>query len=132
MKTARVIIDIDKRKHKAHAQYEEVNFDVFEARRHPSNAKEYFRVDVLDKVCTEQERVYASETVNGQRLKHYFGGEILKSNCGCKSVFARAMRVSPGRNLQRKKEKMWNCNSRPSEAGFASAKIRGAYWNGFA
>jgi len=66
MKTARVIIDVDKRKHKVHVQYEEVSFDVFKARRHPSNAKEYFRVDVLDKVCIEQqERVYASETVNG-------------------------------------------------------------------
>ena len=53
MKTARVIIDVDKVKLKVHAQDEEVSFDVFEARKHPSNAKECFRVDVLDKVCTE-------------------------------------------------------------------------------
>jgi len=37
-----------------------------------------------------------SWVVNGQRLKHYLGGEILKSNCGCRSVFAWVMRLSPG------------------------------------
>jgi len=62
MKTARVIIDVDKGKLMVHAQDEEVSFDVFEAGKNPNNAKECFRVDVLDKVCTEQqERVHASE-----------------------------------------------------------------------
>jgi len=38
------------------AQDEEVSFDVFEAIKHPSGAKECFRVDVLDEVCAEQEK----------------------------------------------------------------------------
>jgi len=62
MKTARVIIDVDKGKLKVHVQDEEVNFDVFEARKHPSNAKECFRVDVLHEVCAEQqEKMHSSE-----------------------------------------------------------------------
>jgi len=53
MKTAKVIIDVDKGKLKVCAQDEQVSFDVFEAMKHPSGAKEYFRVDVLDEVCAE-------------------------------------------------------------------------------
>jgi len=128
MKIARVIIDVDKGKLKVHAQDEEVSFDVFEARKQPGNAKECFRVDVLDKVCIEQqERVHASETVNGQRLKHYLDGEIWKHNRGCRNVFAWVSRESPGQILQRKKEKMLNWNSRQGESGFTWAKIGGAY-----
>ena len=56
MKTAKVIIDVDKGKLKVCAQDEEVSFDVFEAMKHSSDAKECFRVDVLDKVCAEPEK----------------------------------------------------------------------------
>jgi len=89
MKTTKVIIDVDKGKLKVYAQDEEVSFDVFGARKPLRNAKECFRVDILDKVCTEQqERVHASETVKGQRLKHYLGGKIWKRNRGCKNTFS--------------------------------------------
>ena len=50
MKTVKVIIDVDKGKLKVCAQDEEVSFDVIEAMKHPSGAKECFRVDVLDEV----------------------------------------------------------------------------------
>jgi len=43
-------------------QDEEVSFDVFEAMKHPSSAREFFRVDVLDEICTEQQtRLCTSE-----------------------------------------------------------------------
>jgi len=54
MKTAKVIIDVDKGKLKVCAQDEKVSFDVFEAMKHPSGAKECFRVDVLNEVCAKQ------------------------------------------------------------------------------
>jgi len=66
---------------------------------------------------------HRSWTVNGQRLKHYLGGE----NRACRNVFAWASRESPGRILQRKKEKIFYYNSRPGESGFAWPKIGGAY-----
>ena len=56
MKTAKVIIDVDKGKLKVCSQDEEVSFDVFEDMKHPSDAKECFRVDILDEVCVEQEK----------------------------------------------------------------------------
>jgi len=56
MKTAKVIIDVDKGKLKVYSQDEEVSFDVFEAMKHPSGEKECFRVDVLDEVCAEQQK----------------------------------------------------------------------------
>ena len=56
MKIAKVIIDVDKGKLKVCAQEEEVSFDVFEAIKHPSGAKECFRVNVLDEVCAKQEK----------------------------------------------------------------------------
>ena len=43
MKTAKVIIDVDKGKLKVCAQDEEVSFDVFEAMKHLSGVKECFR-----------------------------------------------------------------------------------------
>jgi len=46
---------------------------------------------------------HRSWTVNGQRLKHFLGGEIWKHNHGCRNVFAWASRELPGRILQRKK-----------------------------
>ena len=33
-----------------------MSFDVFEAMKHPSGAKECFTVDVLDEVCVEQQK----------------------------------------------------------------------------
>ena len=39
-----------------------MSFDVFEAMKHPSSAREFFRVDVLDEICTEQQtRLCTSE-----------------------------------------------------------------------
>jgi len=62
MKTAKIIIDVDKGKLKVCVQDEEVSFDVFEAMKHPSGARECFRVDVLDEICTEQQtRLCTSE-----------------------------------------------------------------------
>ena len=40
MKTTKIIIDVDKRKLKVCVQDEEVIFDVFEAMKHPSGARE--------------------------------------------------------------------------------------------
>jgi len=77
------------------------------------------QVNSYGTVKLEDPESHRSWTINGQRLKHYLGGEILKSHCGCRSVFAQATRISSGRNLQRKKEKMWNCNSRPGDANLA-------------
>jgi len=53
MKTARLIIDVDKGKLKVRVQDEEVNFDVFEVTKHPRDAKKCFRVDALDENCTK-------------------------------------------------------------------------------
>jgi len=62
MKTAKVIIDVDKGQLKVCVQDEEVSFDVFEAMKHSSGAKECFRMDALDEVHNEQkERICASE-----------------------------------------------------------------------
>jgi len=56
MKTARVMIDVDKGKLKVCVQDEEVSFNVFDAMKHPSDAKGCFRLDVLDKICEEQKQ----------------------------------------------------------------------------
>jgi len=62
VKTARVIIDVDKGQLKVCVQDEEVSFDIFEAMKHPSGAKECFKMDVLDEICDEQKkRICASE-----------------------------------------------------------------------
>jgi len=54
MKTAKVIIDVDKGQLKVCVQDKEVSFDVFEAMKHSSRAKECFRMDALDEVYNEQ------------------------------------------------------------------------------
>ena len=56
MKTAKVMIDVDKGKLKLCVQDEEVSFNVFDAMKHPSDAKECFRMDILDKICVEHEQ----------------------------------------------------------------------------
>ena len=168
MKTVKVIIDVDKGKLKVCAQDEKVSFDVFEAMKHPSDAKECFRVDVLDEVCAEQEkRIHAfdplmkilvidkidkGEEREVQNCWEKFGKvrKILKNSVQrqrrphgvvklkdpesrrCRNVFAWASRESLGRILQRKNEKILNCNSRLGEADFAWPKIGDAYCNGFA
>jgi len=48
MKTAKVIIDVDKGKLKICVADEEVSFNVFEAMKHPNDKKDCFRLDVLD------------------------------------------------------------------------------------
>ncbi|XP_068461916.1 uncharacterized protein [Phaseolus vulgaris] len=47
MKTAKVIIDVDKGRLKVCAQYEEVSFNAFEAMKYSNDQKECFRVDVI-------------------------------------------------------------------------------------
>jgi len=71
---------------------------------------------------------------NVQRQRRPHGAVKLKDpeSHRCRNVFAWAIRELPERILQRKNEKMLNCNSRPGEADFAWPKIGGAYWNGFA
>jgi len=51
MKTAKVIIDIDKGRLKVCVQDEEVSFNVFEAMKYSNDQKECFRVDVIDDIC---------------------------------------------------------------------------------
>jgi len=48
MKTAKVIIDVDKGKVKICVADEEVSFNVFEAMKHPNEKKDCFKLDVLD------------------------------------------------------------------------------------
>jgi len=50
------MIDVDEGKLKVCVQDEEVSFNVFEARKHPSNQKDCFRVDVLDELYWENKR----------------------------------------------------------------------------
>jgi len=48
MKTAKVIIDVDKGKLKVCVENEEVSFNVFEAMKHPNDKRDCFRLDVID------------------------------------------------------------------------------------
>ena len=48
MKTAKVIIDVDKGKLKVCVENEEVSFNFFEAMKHPNDKKDCLRLDVLD------------------------------------------------------------------------------------
>nr|KYP50042.1 hypothetical protein KK1_028197 [Cajanus cajan] len=38
---------------------DEVNFNIFEAMKHPNDKKDFFRVDVMDEVCLEAERKFS-------------------------------------------------------------------------
>nr|KYP46524.1 hypothetical protein KK1_031873 [Cajanus cajan] len=62
MKTAKVIIDVDDGKLKVRVQDDEVNFDVFEAMKHPSDKAGCFRVDVIDELCLEAQRNFSVAT----------------------------------------------------------------------
>ena len=48
MKTAKVIIDVDKGKLKVCVENEEVSFNVFKAMKHHNDKKDCFRLDVID------------------------------------------------------------------------------------
>jgi len=56
MKTAKVIIDVDKGKLKVCVQDEEVSFNVFEAMEYSNDQNECFRVDVIDDICFETQK----------------------------------------------------------------------------
>jgi len=56
MKTAKVIIDVDKGKLKVCVQDEEVSFNVFEAMKYSNDQKECFRVNVIDDICFETQK----------------------------------------------------------------------------
>ncbi|XP_020201932.1 uncharacterized protein LOC109787777 [Cajanus cajan] len=62
MKTAKVIIDVDDGKLKVRVHGDEVNFNIFEAMKHPNDKKDCFRVDVIDEVCLEARRKFSLAT----------------------------------------------------------------------
>nr|KYP65343.1 hypothetical protein KK1_011576 [Cajanus cajan] len=62
MKTAKVIIDVDDGKLKVRVQDDEVNFNVFEAMKHPSDKAGCFRVDVIDELCMEAQKTFSLAT----------------------------------------------------------------------
>nr|KYP33667.1 Retrovirus-related Pol polyprotein from transposon 17.6 [Cajanus cajan] len=62
MKTAKVIIDVDDGKLKVRVQDDEVNFNVFEAMKHPSDKSGCFRVDVIDELCMEAQKSFSVAT----------------------------------------------------------------------
>ncbi|XP_028215057.1 uncharacterized protein LOC114397142 [Glycine soja] len=56
MKTAKVIIDVDDGKLNVKVQDDEVQFNVFEAMKHPKDKGECFRVDVLDEAISDSRK----------------------------------------------------------------------------
>jgi len=56
MKTAKVMIDVDDGKLTVRVQDDEMQFNVFEAMKHPKDKRECFRVDVLDEVISKSRR----------------------------------------------------------------------------
>jgi len=65
MKTAKVIIDVDKGKLKVCVEDEEVSFNVFKAMKHPNEKKkDCFRLDVIDEEYSRvQKSLGSSETL---------------------------------------------------------------------
>jgi len=64
MKTAKVIIDVDKGKLKVCVENEEVSFNVFEAMKHPNDKRDCFRLDVIDEEYSRVQRsLGSSETL---------------------------------------------------------------------
>jgi len=62
MKTAKVIIDVDKGKLKVCVENKEVSFNVFEAMKHPNDKRDCFRLDVIDEEYSRvQRRLGSSE-----------------------------------------------------------------------
>jgi len=60
MKTTRVIIDMDKRKLKVKVQDEEVNFNVFEALKYPTESKDCLIIETLKDVYFEKKLTFAT------------------------------------------------------------------------
>jgi len=60
MKTTRVIIDVDKGKLKVRVQDEEVNFNVFEAMKYPTESKDCLRIDTLEVVYSKARRNFST------------------------------------------------------------------------
>ena len=64
MKTAKVIIVVDKGKLKVCVENEEVSFNVFEAMKHPNDKRDCFRLDVIDEEYSRVQRsLGSSETL---------------------------------------------------------------------
>ncbi|RZB76156.1 hypothetical protein D0Y65_034598 [Glycine soja] len=61
MKTAKVMIDVDDGKLTIRVQGEEMQFNVFEAMKHPKDKRECFRVDVLNEVISDSKRFIQRE-----------------------------------------------------------------------
>ena len=57
MKTTKVMIDVDDGKLTVRVQDAKVNFNMFEAMKHPNDTRECFRVDVLDNVISCSQRL---------------------------------------------------------------------------
>ena len=60
MKTAKVIIDVDKGKLKVCVENEEVSFNVFEAMKHRNDKKDYFRLSVIDEEHSRVQKTLGS------------------------------------------------------------------------
>lgn len=56
MKIAKVIIYVDDGKFKVRVEDDEMNFIAFEALKYPTQNKECFRMDVLEKICMDSRR----------------------------------------------------------------------------
>ena len=63
MKTAKVIIDVDKGKLKVCVENEEVSFNVFEAMKHPKDTKRCFRIDMIEEECGKKIKNLSSPDV---------------------------------------------------------------------
>jgi len=63
MKTAKVILDVDKGKLKVCFENEEVSFNVFEAMKHPKDTKSYFRIDAIEEECGKKIKNLSSPDV---------------------------------------------------------------------
>ena len=63
MKTAKVIIDVDKGKLKVCVENEEVSFNAFEAMKHPNDKRDRFRLDVIDEEYSRVQRSLGSSEI---------------------------------------------------------------------
>jgi len=63
MKTAKVIIDVDKGKLKVCVENEEVSFNVFEAMKHPKDTNRCFRIDMIEEQCGKKIKNLSSPDV---------------------------------------------------------------------
>jgi len=61
MKTSKMMIDVDDGKLTVRVQGDEVQFNVFEAMKHPKDKGEYFLMDVLDEVISDSRKYIQRE-----------------------------------------------------------------------